>query len=83
MNYKKLKKTLVYASEHREKILGENSAILSIVVSEDKDRVLVMVNGVGEYIDKALYIMAKEHERLASAFIETAEMIKAEMAKLN
>lgn len=38
MNYEKLKEALDYTAEHREEVLGENSAILSIVISQDKKR---------------------------------------------
>ena len=83
MNYDELKKTLKYANEHREEVLGEISAILSIVVSKDNDGVIVVANGDDKYIVKALYASAKKHKRFASIIIEAAEMIKAEMTKLN
>ncbi len=83
MNYKELKKTLKYANEHREEVLGETSAMLSVVVSKDNDAVIVMANGDDAHIVKALWASAKKHERLASIIIAAAETIKAERAKLN
>lgn len=82
MNYEELKEVLKYANEHREEVLGEISAILSVVASKDNG-VIVMANGYDAHIVGALYVSAKKHKRLASIIIETAEMIKAEMAKLN
>lgn len=83
MNYEELKKTLKYANKHREEVLGEISAILSVVVSKDNDGVIVMANGDDAHIVGALYMSAKKHKRLASIIIKTAEIIKAEMAKSN
>lgn len=83
MNYEELKEALKYANEHREEVLGETSAILSVVVSKDNDGVIVVANGDDKYIIKALYASAKKHKRFASIIIEAAEMIKAEMTKLN
>lgn len=83
MNYEELKEALKYANEHREEVLGEISAILSVVVSKNNNGVIVMANGDDKYIVGALYASAKKHERLASIIIEAAEMIKAEMTKLN
>lgn len=83
MNYEELKEALGYTAEHREEVLGENSAILSVVVSKDKNGVIVLVNGNDKLIAGALCLVATKQERLASIIIEAAEMIKAEMAKLN
>lgn len=83
MNYKELKEALKYASEHREEIFGEISAILSVVVSKNDNAVTVVANGDDKYIVKALYASAKKHERLASIIIEAAEMIKAGSTKSN
>lgn len=83
MNYEELKEALEYANEHREEVLGEISAILSIVVSKDNNGVIVMANGDDKYVVGALYMSAKKYKRLASIIIKAAEMIKAEMAKLN
>lgn len=83
MNYEELKKALKYANEHREEVLGETSAILSVVVSKDNNGVIVMANGDDKYIIGALYMSAKKYKRLASIIIEAAEMIKAERAKSN
>lgn len=83
MNYEELKEALKYANEHREEVLGEISAILSVVVSKDNDAVIVMANGDDAHIAGALCVSAKKHERLASIIIEAAEMIKAKRAKSN
>ena len=83
MNYEELKEALKYANEHREEVLGEVSAILSVVVSKDNDGVIVMANGHDRYVVGALYMSAKKHKRFASIIIKAAEMIKAEMTKLN
>ena len=83
MNYEELKEALEYANDHREEVLGEISAILSIVVSKDNNGVIVMANGDDKYVVGALYMSAKKYKRLASIIIKAAEMIKAEMAKLN
>ena len=83
MNYDELKKTLKYANEHRKEVLGETSAILSVVVSKDNDGVIVMANGDDKYVVGALYMSAKKHERLASIIIKAAEILKAERAKSN
>lgn len=83
MNYEELKEALKYANEHREEVLGEISAILSVVVSKDNNGVIVMANGDDAHIAGALCASAKKHERLASIIIEAAEMIKAKRAKSN
>ena len=83
MNYKELKEVLKYANEHREEVLGEISAILSVVVSKDNNGVIVMANGDDAHIVRALYMSAKKHKRFASIIIKAAEMIKAEMTKLS
>lgn len=83
MNYEELTEALEYANEHREEVLGEISAILSVVVSKDNNGVIVMANGGDAHIVGALYMSAKKHKLLASIIIKAAEMIKAEMAKLN
>lgn len=82
MNYEELKEALKYANEHREEVLGKNSAILSVVVSEDKDDVLVLANGNIRYIIGALCMAATKEDRPVPAIIKAAEMIKAERAKL-
>lgn len=83
MNYEELKEALKYANEHREEVLGEISAILSVVVSKDNNGVIVMANGDDAHIVGALYMSTKKHERLATIIIKAAEMIKAERAKSN
>ena len=83
MNYEELKEALKYANEHREEVLGESSAILSVVVSKDNDGVIVMANGDDAHIVGALYMSAKKYKRLASIIIKAVEMIKAERAKSN
>lgn len=83
MNYEELKEALAYTTDHREEVLGEISAILSVVVSKDNNGVIVMANGDDKYVVGALYMSAKKYKRLASIIIKAAEMIKAEMAKLN
>lgn len=83
MNYEELKEALKYANEHREEVLGEISAILSVVVSKDNNGVIVMANGDDAHIVGALYMSVKKYKRLASIIIKVAEMIKAERAKSN
>ena len=83
MNYEELKEALAYTADHREEVLGEISAIFSVVVSKDNNGVIVMANGDDKYVVGALYMSAKKYKRLASIIIKAAEMIKAEMAKLN
>lgn len=83
MNYEELKEALKYANEHREEILGEISAMLSVVVSKNNNGVIVTASGDDKYIVGALCMSAEKHERLASVIIEAAEMIKAERTKLN
>lgn len=83
MIYEELKKALKYANEHREEVLGETSAIFSVVVSKDNNDVIVMANGDDAHIVGALYMSVKKYKRLASIIIKVAEMIKAERAKSN
>lgn len=83
MNYEELKEALDYTAEHREEVLGENSAILSIVISQDKDAVVSNINGDRVYIIAAIAMMTEENKMFATTIIAAAEMIKAEMAKLN
>ena len=83
MNYEELKEALDYAAEHRKEVLGENSAILSIVISKDKDAVVSNVNGDLMHIIAAITMLAEENKLFATTIIAAAEMIKAEMTKLN
>ena len=83
MNYEELKEALDYTAKHSEEVLGENSAILSIVISKDKDAVVSNVNGDRMHIIAAITMIAKESEMFATTIIAAADMIKAEMAKLN
>jgi hypothetical protein len=62
MNYEKLKEALDYTAEHRKEVLGENSAILSIVISQDKDAVVSNVNGDRMYIIAAIAMIAEENK---------------------
>lgn len=81
MNYEELKEALDYADEHREDVLGENSAIFSIVISQDKNVVETNISGDFTYVLAAIAMIAKKNKQFASAIIETAEMIKAERTK--
>nr|DAH21401.1 MAG TPA: hypothetical protein [Bacteriophage sp.] len=63
--------------------MGENSAILSIVISQDKNVVKTAIDGDHMYIIAAISMVAKENELFATTIIAAAEMIKAERAKLN
>lgn len=81
MNYEELKEALDYTAEHREEVLGENSAILSIVISQDKDAVVSNVNGDRTYIIAAIAMIAKENKMFATTIIAAAEMIKAEIPR--
>lgn len=83
MNYEELKEALDYAAEHRKEVLGENSAILSIVISQDDNAIASIINGDRMYIIAAIAMIAKESEMFATTIIAAAAMIKAEMAKLN
>lgn len=83
MNYEELKEALDYTTEHREEVLGESSAILSVVVSKDKNDVMVLVNGNDRLIAGALCLVATKQERLATIIMAAAEMIMAERAKPN
>lgn len=83
MNYEELKETLDYTAEHREEVLGENSAILSIVVSQDKNVIESNINGNSMFLIAAISMIAEENTPFATTIIAAAEMIKAERAKLN
>ena len=83
MNYEELREALDYTVKHREEVLGENSAILSIVISQDKNVVETTIDGDRMYIIAAISMMAEENELFATTIIAAAEMIKAERAKLN
>lgn len=83
MDYKELKEALAYTADHREEVLGKSSAILSVVVSKDKNDVMVLVNGNDRLIAGALCLVATKQERLATIIMAAAEMIMAERAKSN
>lgn len=83
MDYKELKEALDYTVDHREEVLGEGSAILSVVVSKDNDDVMVLVNGNDRLIARALCLAATKQERFATVIMAAAEVIKAERAKSN
>lgn len=81
MNYEELKEALDYTAEHREEVLGENSAILSIVISQDKNVVESNINGDRTHIIAAIAMVAKENKMFATTIIAAAEMIKAEISR--
>ena len=83
MNYEELKEALDYTAKHREEVLGENSAILSIVISQDDNAIASNVNGDRMYIIAAIAMIAKENKQFATTIMAAAEMIKAERAKFN
>lgn len=83
MNYEELKEALDYTAKHREEVLGENSAMLAIVISKENDAFQAMADGNYSYIAGAFVMAAEEDEDFGIAILTAAKMIMDNKTKLN